>query len=490
MSTSSRRLALWVVVAATVLIVEAGASAQEQAQTPVRYGQTLGSRLVVQEEMGRWLSNLLTQVSDPHLVLVTVDLEYRGQLREVVDKQVQPPIDMQLGVKRKLKLPGLPVVNQKLGARGMSVKLPGRQSVKVSHELDTIVEKITLHMFVEEDMPEAQVDRARTLAAALAGIEPERGDAIEVVELSSIGGPSTAASSGGLELWDLVVICGTVLLSFVLLAVALGARRGSGPSRMVGEFSGVGGTQQAGADGSDAEGVTSPTGETESEDAAQKMRVFGFFSKATQDEQVYLLTHIDPGAAAVVIDRVEPTPEVTRRLFEQLPEDRQLAIALALSEPIVVPTADIERLEEVLLEQLKKSRANVTVGGQQPLASMLQEVPETARNALLTQLNERDATLVEQLRDKMVLFEDITSFPKESIRQVVTDLDPQITALALRGAPASVRDAVLAAVSRRQRAVLEAETDGLEHKSEAEDETARRALEQAMRKSKSGVSWV
>ena len=470
-----------------VLIAEPGASAQEK--EPVRYGQALGSRLVVQEEMGRWLSDTLTQISDPYPVLVTVDLQLRGEMREVTDKQIQPGMDMQLGVNRKLKLPGLPTVDQKLGARGMSVKVPGRESVKVTHELDTIVERITLRLFVEEDMPESKVERARTLATSLAGIEAGRGDTVEVVTVASLGRPAaTAAARGGFDFWKLAVICGTLLLSFVLLAIALGARRRSATTRMVGEFS-TSGANIAPAGTSDSHEAVSQTGESTDESNAKKTRAFNFLAAASTEEQIHLLSHVNAHTAAVLIHHVGIEPDVTRQLFEQLPEERQLAIAVALSEPIVIPASEIERLEQILRERLQETRANVTIGGHGVLASVLQEVRAQARDALLAQLSERDTELGEKLRDKMVLFEDIVRFPKETIRQIVTEVDPQVTALALRGAPEPIREAVFAAVSRRLRAVLEAENEGLERKSDDDGEVARRTFELAMRRSWNGVSW-
>jgi len=91
----------------------------------VRYGEVLVSRMAAQQEMGDWLSGVLTEVAYPHRVIVTVELGLRGELREVIDKETRPPVDLKLGVKKKVKLPGLPTTDKNVGAPGMSVKMPG-----------------------------------------------------------------------------------------------------------------------------------------------------------------------------------------------------------------------------------------------------------------------------------------------------------------------------------------------------------------------------
>lgn len=80
----------------------------------------------------------------------------------------------------------------------------------------------------------------------------------------------------------------------------------------------------------------------------------------------------------------------------------------------------------------------------------------------------------------MLLFEDLPRLADNSLRQVVAGLDPATIALALVGAP-EIRDAVLGAVSKRLRGIIEVEEEVVKDKPPPDVEIARRAVEDAMR---------
>jgi flagellar motor switch protein FliG len=102
------------------------------------------------------------------------------------------------------------------------------------------------------------------------------------------------------------------------------------------------------------------------------------------------------------------------------------------------------------------------------------------RREVLEAIAARDEQLAQQARAAMLLFEDLPRLAEASVRQIVAASDPATVALAMVGAP-EIRDVVYAAVSKRLRTILEVEEEVVKDKPAQEVETARQAIEDAMR---------
>jgi flagellar motor switch protein FliG len=123
----------------------------------------------------------------------------------------------------------------------------------------------------------------------------------------------------------------------------------------------------------------------------------------------------------------------------------------------------------------------VPLGGPDRLAEFLAQAPDAVRREVLDGIAVRDPRAADAARSAMLLFEDLGRLADASVRQVVTGIDPSTVALALLG-DEDARAVVHGAVSKRLRAILEAEEEVVQQKGPAEIEAARRVLEDSMRR--------
>ncbi len=120
------------------------------------------------------------------------------------------------------------------------------------------------------------------------------------------------------------------------------------------------------------------------------------------------------------------------------------------------------------------------MGGAGRLADFLSAAPDDVRGQLLEGVASRDAAMADAARGSMVVFSDLAKLSDKSLRRVVTGIDPSIVALSLVGAPETLRTALLGAVSKRLRAILEGEAEAVVDRPAKDVEAARRVLERAM----------
>ncbi len=442
-----------------------------------RMGAVLAVRIELQQQLSAWLTSSLAAPAEPWRVVAAAQLELRGSVRETLRQEEQPGSEVKLSSARSVKLPGLGVVDGTSDAPGspnIQFKIPGRKINQVTRSLETAVERMTLRLFVDPRMPADRRELLRKVAGELAGADTARGDVIEVQELAPP--PPGAASVERAIPWVAIALCVTALLCAVIVAIGLarsGAARASGaaggdPDRdeiLLGEP-----LRDEAPAASPGAPVTLPGGH----------RPFPGLAGATPAELAELLGDVEPVAAAVVLDLVGFDADTTRRLFERLPQERQLEIGLTLGTGRTLLRPALHAMETAVDAALAKVRSRVAVGGPARLADLLAQAPAASQLGLLDAIAARNAPLAEAVRSRMVFFGDLAGLDDVSVRRVITSVNPATVALALHGAPAPLREVVIGAASRRLRAILEAELEVLLDRPASEIEEARKVIEAVM----------
>ncbi|BDG08073.1 hypothetical protein AMPC_11860 [Anaeromyxobacter paludicola] len=445
------------------------------------------ARVQLQKQLSNWMEERLQPMAVPHEVYAAVQVELRGEVRQIVQKDGEPDGEMKIGSHKAMTLPGLGTIDKPLtgvAAPDISVKLPGRKSVDVRRQLETQVERIGVTLFVDKDMPAGQREKLKEVATELAGLDASRGDALTISELPPKAAASRPAQGGGSSLpGSLLLICGTVVLATIILSFGLVAGRAAqaGQNRITMEDK-RGADEPSPADaaaGEEPGAVSLAQAAVLDEDGT---RAFAFLRGARAEEIAELVGALEPDVAAAVLDQVGLDQEAVSRLFQRLPAERQVQLALALGRARVIPRTALQEMEIRVQAELERVRSRVALGGDLRLADLLAQAPEEAQRDLLDALGRSAPDLARAVRQHMILFEDLARLEDAVVRRVVTAVAPATVATALVGAPEPVRDAVMRSVSKRFAAILEAEAQAVEGKPATDVQAARKAVESAIRK--------
>ncbi len=448
-----------------------------------RIAEVYSTRIQLQKQLSNWMEERLQPMAFPHEVYVAVQVDMRGEVHQVVQKDGEADGEMKIGSHKAMTLPGLGTIDKPLtgvAAPDISVKLPGRKNVDVRRQLETQVDRIGVKLFVDKDMPAGQRDRLKEVASELAGIDASRGDTLTFSELP----PKPLAAkvtSGGVPAW-LLLVCGTALLATLILAFGLAAGRSNqaAQSRITMEDNrGEGESASEDAANEEAGAVSLAQAAVLDEDGT---RAFAFLRGARAEEMAELIAALEPEVAAAVLDQVGLDADAVGRIFTQLPPARRVQLALTLGKARVVPRTALQEMEIRVQVELDRVRSRVSLGGDARLADLLAQAPEEAQHALLDALAASAPDLAREVRRRMFLFEDLARLEDATIRRVVTAVDPSTVATALVGAPDALREAVMRSVSKRLAAILEAETQAVVEKPASEVEAARKLMEGAIRK--------
>lgn len=146
-----------------------------------------------------------------------------------------------------------------------------------------------------------------------------------------------------------------------------------------------------------------------------------------------------------------------------LPADRQLAVVrrmatMSQTNPDII--REVERgLEKRMSNVVSQSFQNA--GGVDSVAAMLNVSERATERAILEQLAEEDAELVEDIRRLMFVFEDIAKFSDKDIQAMLKHVETSQWALALKGASGELKEKVLGNMSQRAGDMLREEMEFL-----------------------------
>jgi len=101
------------------------------------------------------------------------------------------------------------------------------------------------------------------------------------------------------------------------------------------------------------------------------------------------------------------------------------------------------------------------VGGIAPLVEIINRSDVATEKAVLDGLEARDPELAEDIRSRMLTFEDIVKLESRDIQQVLRGIDSKLLATAMKGAAAPVVETIRANVSERNRELLDDELQAM-----------------------------
>jgi len=212
-------------------------------------------------------------------------------------------------------------------------------------------------------------------------------------------------------------------------------------------------------------------------------KTFEFLDEADPGQVVALLDGELPQTIALVLAHVRP-PQASA-VLAGLDLDVRADVAQAIA---TMGTATPEAVGIVAATLKIRAGAVVAprdqievVGGIQPLVEIINRSDSATERALLDGLDARDPELAEEVRSRMLTFEDIVRLETRDIQQVLRGIDAAVLALAMKGAPSAVTEVIRGNVSARNAELLDDELASLGPVRRSQVEEARAEVVRAIR---------
>jgi flagellar motor switch protein FliG len=162
-----------------------------------------------------------------------------------------------------------------------------------------------------------------------------------------------------------------------------------------------------------------------------------------------ILAHLSAAQSAAVLSSMEPP--------------MQADIALRIAKLEKVSPAVIGKISTVIGQKLKSvgEIKRESSGGPRTMAAIFNQMDSNLSNDILMQIGEENADVMEAIRNKMFVFDDILSIDPNGIKELLSRADRRQLTIALKGASEEVRQHLLKGMSQRGAAMLLEDTEAL-----------------------------
>jgi flagellar motor switch protein FliG len=188
---------------------------------------------------------------------------------------------------------------------------------------------------------------------------------------------------------------------------------------------------------------------------------FGFLQKVDSQNILTYINDEHPQTIALIVSYL-PT-SFGAEILAGLSAERQLAVVRRIANMGQTNPEIIEEVEAGLEKRMSSvmRQSFQRVGGVESVAEILNVTDRQTERALLESLAQEDPELVEEIRRRMFVFEDISRFSDKHIQSLLKHVESAQWATALKGASEGLRQKVFSNMSERAATLLKEEMDYL-----------------------------
>jgi flagellar motor switch protein FliG len=192
------------------------------------------------------------------------------------------------------------------------------------------------------------------------------------------------------------------------------------------------------------------------ESISQAMDTAAFSSLRTIDSALLVeyLKGDHPQTIALVLAHLDHLK--VAQIIKELPEKLQPEIVYRIANIGMVPSGVIEDVDEVLKKEIEAlgSVESKKLGGVESVAEIMNQLDHNTENNIFASLEEMDADLAENIRQKMFVFEDLINIDGRGIQAILKEITNEDLSLALKTASEGLKALILKNMSSRASEML------------------------------------
>ncbi|MCL6570291.1 MAG: flagellar motor switch protein FliG [Bacillus sp. (in: Bacteria)] len=182
------------------------------------------------------------------------------------------------------------------------------------------------------------------------------------------------------------------------------------------------------------------------------------FARRIDAMQIYqFLQNEHPQTIALVLAHLET--QQASIILSSLPGDLQSDVARRIALLEQTSPEVIKEVEYILEQKLAStiSQDFSVVGGIESIVSILNGVDRSTEKGILEQLGMKDEALVEEIKKRMFVFEDIINLDRRAIQSVIQEVENRDLLLALKAASPELKKVIFENMSQRMIETFEEE---------------------------------
>ncbi len=194
---------------------------------------------------------------------------------------------------------------------------------------------------------------------------------------------------------------------------------------------------------------------------SMQTKAFEFVRKSDYKNLLAIIQNESPQTIALVLSYVKS--EQASAVLQELPREKRVEVVERIAKMESASPETVKSIEDTLERKFAAvvSMDLTTVGGINFVADVLNKVDRGTEKYIFDELSSRDPSLVEEIKKKMFVFEDILGLDSMSIQRFIRDVETKDLAVAIKGSNAEVAAALYANMPQRMQESIQQEIEYL-----------------------------
>ncbi|HEX7065290.1 MAG TPA: flagellar motor switch protein FliG [Bacillales bacterium] len=190
-----------------------------------------------------------------------------------------------------------------------------------------------------------------------------------------------------------------------------------------------------------------------------QVRPFDFARKADPAQVLNFIQNEHPQTMALILSYLDAAQ--AGQILSALPHEMQGDVAKRIALMESTSPEVINEVERILERKLSATFTQdyTQAGGVEAVVQVLNGVDRSTEKTILDELETQDPELVEEIKKRMFVFEDIVTLDKRGIQRVVRDVENEDLMLSLKAASEEVKNIVFENMSQRMAETLKEEME-------------------------------
>ncbi len=396
--------------------------AQKESKTSIE------TKIAIESSMENRLKKVLTEITGTEKIVIIVNVQLMSEKKEKAPAKKED----------EMFLPGVPIKETLAEKKVESVMLSA-----LGDDTRTLIKKLSVTIILDNSVSSKVVDIVREVSSGLLGIEKERGDELNIKQMSfqknvfswsSIFYPPNiywlfaVLAAIGFTLTISMFLFGPFqkfAKDFVSAAVSSASSFKEKTSEASGGFAG----------GAAIPEITAPAEIRKESTASGKEPLFSFVNTENIKELSYLLKSESAKNIAIVMNYL--TPELSSRIFTEIPSDKKKDIVGFLSKVEELNSSEVEKLENHL-----KIKIDFLSGGEEKIRALVNNADEKLQAEIISGLKIKDPTLAERIEKSIVRLDILSSMDVSGLQLLIKQVGTAVFGQILKVLPAEQQEKI------------------------------------------------
>ena len=194
---------------------------------------------------------------------------------------------------------------------------------------------------------------------------------------------------------------------------------------------------------------------------SMQVKAFEFVRKSDYKNLLAIIQNESPQTIALGLSYVKS--EQASQVLQELPKEKRVEVVESIAKMESASPETIQSIEDTLERKFAAvvSMDLAEVGGVNFVADVLNKVDRGTEKFIFDELSSKDPALVDEIKKKMFVFEDILGLDSMSIQRFIRDVETKDLAIAIKGSNAEVAAALYANMPQRMQETIQQEIEYL-----------------------------